>query len=547
MHTSNDRLRGPASPPPPGTPLASFVLFVSLASLLAMIYALAEWWHLAGGFGFPSDGAWARTVFASHVAAGEGLCFNPGTPSAGVAGASWIAAVAAVGFFTGKFLASAKVLGVLSVILTAILSWYIVLDLLGDWRFAFLAGLLVAASPRLAAAGLSGSEAAWAALLVSAGIYWHASGWQGTTQQRAWGAAALGLAALSRPELGLLVPVLLVDRWLIALLYAPRERAIRQALAYSLPETGGALLLLAPYVIYNWRAVGPLWQQPENALHVQSTWGWAGAALAALWTDNPVLLCAAILGIPMAVAATLDSESRHRSFLLVLIPIVTLVPVGMMWYHAAPSNAIYTAAYLTPVVAILGAAGLFLARRIAAQRIVPEQGMPQRVAFAAGIAVVCTAILAFHALGHRPSWQQHGFQVKKVSDLQGYIGRWAAGHLAPDASIASREVGAIGFFSGRRMVDLGGTISQQGLAYLSQPGPPDTNLLAFMQKVRPSHLAIRPGEFPDLSRRADLLTPAVTCAVSDPIAGGMTTMTLYESPWPPPSVEEARGLTERDK
>lgn len=171
--------------------------------------------------------------------------------------------------------------------------------------------------------------------------------------------------------------------------------------------------------------------------------------------------------------------------------------------------------------------------------------MSRRVGFAAGIAIVCAALLGFHALAHRPSWQQHGFRVKKVSDLQGYIGRWAGSHLAPDASIGSREVGAIGFFSGRRMVDLGGTISQQGLAYLGQPGSPDTNLLKFMEKVRPSHLAIRPSEFPDLSRRADLLTPAVTCAVSDPIAGGMTTMTLYETPWPPPSVAEARGLAER--
>jgi hypothetical protein len=533
------------TPPPLGATVASFVLFVSLASLLAMVYSLAEWWHLAGGFGFPSDGAWARAVFAHHVAAGEGLCFNPGIPAAGVAGASWIAAIAAVGFFTGKFLASAKLLGVVSVMLTAALAWYIALDLLGDWRFAFVAGLLVAGSPRLAAAGLSGTESAWAALLVSAAIYWQAMGWQGTPQQRAWGTAAVGLAALSRPELGLLVLALLIDRWLIALVHAPRDRAIRQALVYSLPETGAAALLLVPYIIYNWRAVGPLWQQPEHALRAQPVWGWAGAALAALWADNPVLLCAALLGVPMAVAAALSSESRHRSLFLVLIPTVTLAPVGVIWTHAAPSNATYMAAYLTPVVAVLAAAGLFLVHRIAARRVSSEESMSRRVGFAAGIAIVCTALLGFHALAHRPSWQQHGFRVKKVSDLQGYIGRWAGSHLAPDASIGSREVGAIGFFSGRRMVDLGGTISQQGLAYLGQPGSPDTNLLTFMEKVRPSHLAIRPSEFPDLSRRADLLTPAVTCAVSDPIAGGMTTMTLYETPWPPPSVAEARGLAER--
>jgi hypothetical protein len=95
------------------------------------------------------------------------------------------------------------------------------------------------------------------------------------------------------------------------------------------------------------------------------------------------------------------------------------------------------------------------------------------------------------------------------------------------------------------MVDLGGTISREGLAALSQSGSPDSNLLAYLQKTRPSHLAIRPSDFPDLSQRPDLLTPAVTCVVTDPFTGGVTTMALYETPWPPLSVMEARAQAGR--
>ncbi len=94
------------------------------------------------------------------------------------------------------------------------------------------------------------------------------------------------------------------------------------------------------------------------------------------------------------------------------------------------------------------------------------------------------------------------------------------------------------------MIDLGGTISQEGLAYLSQPGPPDTNLLAYIQRVKPSHLAIRPADFPDLSQRGELLTPAITARVIDPKTGGATTLALYETPWPPPSLREAMGMVE---
>ncbi len=537
--TTGARPRGRAAiPPPEGAKAASFVLFAVLAGLVAIAYAASEW--LQGGFGFPSDQAWARAVFARNVASGQGMCFNPGVPVAGVTGPAWIACLAAAGIFTGKYFFGAKLLGLAFVILAAFVTWYITLDLLRDWRFAFLAALLVAASPRLAAAGLSGTEAALAALLVTAMIHWQARGWDGTSLQRAIGVAAASLAALSRPELVLLLPVLLLDRWLTAALGGGAERGrARRALARSLPELAAATLILAPYVVFNWRNGGPLWQQPESALRAQPVWAWAGAVLGGIWGDNAVLVCAAALGLPVVLAA-LRRSSEHPSFALVLAPMIMVAVPGLIWRQATAGSAAYAVAYLTPVIAILAVSGLFLVHRWLKQAVMAELNLRSRLAFATALALGCGLIFGFMWAAHKDSWRQHGVRVKRISNLQAFIGRWAADHLAPDASIASREVGAIGFFSRRRMVDLGGTISQEGLAYLSRPGAPDSNLLAYLQEVRPSHLAIRPGDFPDLSQRADLLVPAVSCVDRDSRAGGVTTMTLYETPWPAPSLRPAR-------
>ncbi|HUU53814.1 MAG TPA: hypothetical protein VMY87_02750 [Armatimonadota bacterium] len=541
-----DQRRPPvAVPAPPGATLAGFTLFAALAALLAMLYAASEWWNLAGSFGFPTDAAWARAVFARNLAAGKGLCFNAGTPAAGAPGSSWIAALALVGFFTGKFLVTAKALGLLAVILTSYLVWHTTVNLLGDWRFAFLAGLLVAASPRLTAQGLSGTEAAWAALMVMAAIHWHAVGWNGTVAQRALGAVAIGLAALSRPELILLLPLLLIDRWFTSLAHDNPGERLRGGVLRSIPEFAGAAAVVAPFLVYNLRSGGPLWQQPEFSLRLPALWAWAGTALDGLWADNPVLFLAALFGCPVVLASMVRLRSPHPSFLIALIPPVILFAPALIWRQASAENGLFTAAYLTPLVAILAAAGLFLAHRGARQLLSPEQAPARRRAFGAGIALTCALVFGLLAANHPRTWRDYGFQVKKVSDLQGFLGRWAADHLAADASIASREVGAIGFFSSRRMLDLGGTISQQGLEYLSRPGSPDSNLLAYLQKTRPSHLAIRPSDFPDLSQRPDLLTPAVTCVVTDPFTGGVTTMALYETPWPPLSVMEARAQAGR--
>ena len=533
-----------ATPPPAGATFASFVLFASLAALLGMIYAAGEWWNLAGAFGFSSDGAWARAVLARNVASGGGLCFNPGVAAAGVAGVSWIACLAAFGLVTGKFLLGAKLLGVASVVVASFLCWHLVLDLLGDWRFAFLAGLLVAASPALMPDALGGSGASLTAMLVALAIHWQARGWESDGRHRAATAVALALAALSRPELVLLIPLAAADRWLVVLKHGRRGQRLRQALANSLPEAAGAVLLLVPYLIYNWRAGGPLWQQPESALRPQEALVWTQSLLHELWANDPVLLCACLLGIPVVALAAAQKRSRHPSYLMVLTPVVLVVAPGLLWPQATPANARLAAAYLSPVVAVVGSAGLFLLYREATRLNATERGRWGRWAFGLGMAVVCGGLVMWTWMGHRAAWLDHGFQVKRVSDLQGYVGRWAADHLAPDASIASREVGAIGFFSRRRMVDLGGTVSQEGRRALSRPGPPDSNLLAYLQQVQPSHLVIRPSDFPDLSRRADLLTETLTCGVEDPVTGGVTTMVLYETPWPPPSVRAARGQLE---
>jgi hypothetical protein len=531
--------------PPEGATLASFVLFASLATLIAFVYLGSEWWNLAGSFGFSSDAAWARAVFARNLASGQGLCFNPGVPAAGAPGSSWIAALAVFGVFTGKFVTPAKVAGILSVVGAAYFVWHITFRLLGDWRFAFLAGLLVAGSPRLAADALGGTEAAFAALLVLAAIYWQAVGWEGSVYKRALCTAAAGLAALSRPELILLLPMLLADRWGISLVHEEPGKRLRGGFLRSVPEFFGALAVITPFLVYNARFGGPIWQQPEFALRPPGTWAWTGLTLDTLFYDNAVLYVCALVGIPIAIVSAVRPHSRHPSLLLPALPLVILLGLGFGWDQAGAENAFYTAAYLTPLLTILGVCGLFLAHRAARQLLDPSRDSKRRAVFAAAIGLTCFLACALPVLRHPVTWRAHGFNVKKVSDLQGFLGRWAADHLPADASIASREVGAIGFFSGKRMVDLGGTISSEGLAALSQPGSPDTHLLMYLQQARPSHVAIRPSDFPDLTQRPDVLTPAVTCVVTDPVTGGVTTMGLYETPWPPLSIVDARARTGR--
>jgi hypothetical protein len=537
------------SPPPPGATFASFVLFSALAALLAMIYAGGEWWSLGGGFGFSSDAGWTRAVFARNVISGHGLSFNPGSPVAGAPAPVWVMLLALAGC-AGGYLFAAKALGVACVILTSFLVWRITLDLVGDWRFAFLAGLLVVASPRLMAGALAGTEGALAALLLAAAVYWQGIGWEGIGRQRIAAGMAAGLAALSRPELILLPALMLVDRWLASVWHAPPAgppRRVLGALARSLPEVLLAALVVAPYVLHNWQVGRLLWPQPEVALRAQGGWAWALTASRALWEGNPLALCAAVLGLPVAALMAGRTGARHPSFVLVMAPLLFIGAPGFIWRYSSPEPPVLAATYLVPVISVLAAAGLFLVHRALGQVVARSASKLARFGFGMGIALTLLGLAALSWFAHREAWLQHGALVKRIDHLTGYIGRWAADHTAPDASIASREIGAMGYFSRRRMVDLGGAIEREGLTYLRRPGAFDSNVLAYLEEVKPSYLAIRGVEIPDLSQRIDLLTPAVTSVEQDALTGGVITWVLYETVWPPPSVRTARGEAQAEE
>ncbi len=525
--------------PPPGAVTASFVLFGALGALIGMAYAVGEWVHL-GGFGFPTDAGWTRLVFASNLAHGRGLCFNPGVHVAGASGPAWLGLLAAGGYFLADFVGAAKLLGLWAVVLTAYLVWMITLDLLADWRFAFLAALATVIAPHFMAAGLGGTESALAALLLAATIYWQARSWDGTRRQRLGLVLACGLAALCRPELGLLVPLIVLDRVLVNAVKGQPGTRVRSLLLRALPEALGAAALLAPYVFHNWRMGGPLWQQPDLSLRGQTLFAWPATALRALWASQPLLLVASALGLPVAVLSAARARCDHSSFLLALTPVTLLLASGAIWREAGAANGIYTAAYLTPVICILGSAGLFLVHRAGKTTAARMKPRPAGKVLALGIAAVVCTLSVSSWFAHRAAWGRHWNAVKKVSNLQGAVGRWAGQHLASDASIASREVGAIGFYSGRRVVDLGGTIDRVGYAAMAKPGLPDDNLWAFLQQTKPSHVAIRTADFPYLSERSDLLAAVFTCMVTDKAAGGASTMTLYQTPWPSPSVRAAQ-------
>jgi hypothetical protein len=106
---------------------------------------------------------------------------------------------------------------------------------------------------------------------------------------------------------------------------------------------------------------------------------------------------------------------------------------------------------VVPAVVILGFTGLARGARPGGQRLLP------RMIGRAGALLAAVLLLAFFALGARA----FAHDVAVIESEMVATAQWIAGHTAPETLIAAHDIGAMGYFGGRRIVDLAGLVSPE--------------------------------------------------------------------------------------
>jgi len=83
------------------------------------------------------------------------------------------------------------------------------------------------------------------------------------------------------------------------------------------------------------------------------------------------------------------------------------------------------------------------------------------------------------------------------------LGRWLGAHAPADAQVATPDIGAIGYFSGRRVLDLGGLVTPRMVSLL-EAAPFEEVLanFAFAGFARPAFVLDRAATAGDLLRRS---------------------------------------------
>ena len=501
-----------------------------------------------GGPGFPLDDGWIHQTYARNFAASGRFEYTPGIVSAGSTSPLWTLLLAAGYLLRLPYLLWAYLLGGLSLLWLALAAMRLWQLFWPEWADkAWLPGIVIALAWPLVWAAVSGMETVLFAALgmqilviyAQMALKTYLKKGNGTqisqinTDEKQQSASigvnpsALlgvlsGLLILVRPD-GLVL-LLLVALGLLLLPGRWQERLGRVAI-YG----GTAVLPLLPYFAFNYAASGAIWpntfyakQSEYQILLAEPIWsrairllyfsvggaeqGWQGISGAQLLL-LPGLVVAGLLAV--------KSDWLRRGLLLTL-PLLWAGGHVVLYAWRLPvtyqhGRYLFAAIPVWIVYGLAGWLGIFGWM---------GNGRFGRVGKQVAVLTFALLLLFFSLLGA----QTYATDVAFIEGEMVTVAHWLADNTPPDALIASHDIGAIGYFGERPLLDLAGLISPEVIPFLAD----ESQLGEYLQQSDAQYLVTAPGwPYTDLLQTIPV-TEQFTTHYQWTLAQGQNNMTVYQ-------------------
>jgi arabinofuranosyltransferase len=477
-----------------------WAIILGLPLLGAGLYLTCSWVR-GGTTGFPLDDAWIHQTFARSLAERGELTFNPGEPSAGLTAPLWTCLLA-VGHHLDAVRAWSYALGVGMLMMCGWLTWRLARRLFPKQpEVAWIATPTVLLEWHLAWAAVSGMETLLFMALSLGLIEVHLAT---RDHSKAIHSVALGLLSgllfLTRPEGVLLAGLIGLD-----LLASRRWR--------DATLLGAACLSVAsPWLWHNWQITGGLLPDTFAAKSAYTTGAGLFGRLAfllfaiiAFWASSLLLL--------LPVAPWAAWRSLHSDRTVHWLPLVW--PLSLLALYTWRLPVLYHhARYLMPIlpwIALYGARGLLS---------LPGR---QRQKFLLALSGLVSLVFWFQGANI------YAWNVDNIEKQQVLLGRWLAQFTPADAIVAANDVGAVGYFGRRRVIDLEGLITPE-INRLNRTG---ASLVPYLRDQNVAYMVL----YQDLQRPwldAVTLVPLFAAELDYVTISASARMTVYQVSWSEP-------------
>jgi hypothetical protein len=476
-------------------PLHIFALSVVLAAGTYLGVSAAT-----GYVGFALDDAWIHQAYARNLGERGEFAFLPGQPSAGSTSPLWSALIAVGYALRLEPRAWTYALGAACLLANAWLAHALVLRLWPGRRWAALgAGVAVALEWHMIWASVSGMETALFAALVLATFVI-------PVERAVWLGVVAGLATFTRPDGLTLLPFLFARVWLEGRPDTRRSALLQCGLTFA--------AVFGSYLGFNFWLEGTVWpntfyaKQAEYAIYRELP----------LWqrvwqVGQQPLIGAQMLLLP-GIAAVVLGVARGGGWSR-LIPLAWVAAFVAAYVLRLP--VIYQhGRYLMPAIPVLVAVGV---GGIGGVLRLNSGDLWRRALSRAWLAAFGLLLAVFVALGA----DAYRRDVRIIETEMVATARWVAANTEPEALIAAHDIGALGYFGQRRLLDLAGLISPDVIPFIRD----EARLREWITASNALYLITLEGWYPALEAS---LTPVFrTDAPFSPQSGGQN-MVVYR--WP---------------
>lgn len=456
------------------------------------------------GIGFPLDDAWIHQTYARNLADLGEWSFIPGTPSAGSTSPLWSLLLAALNkIWTGTPFIQTYALGAIWLWLLAVFAEATFRRSVLSYRSPIpIAGLMVVFEWHLVWAAASGMETLLIAAIIGLVLYLLQTKWQ---TRYAISGLVIGIGVWVRPEtLTLLGPVMLV-------LLLDGKPIWDRLKAFS-SVLGGLLLPFIGYLWFNFQLSGHIWPNTFYAKQAE----YAALRELPLITRYlrelaPPLAGIGIIMLPGFLYKCYEAvKSRDFAWIGAIlwwlgINLIYAIQLPVTYQHGR---------YLIPAMPVYFLIGLVGSYEGLAK---PEGNNRGRwIAVRVWAAALIILLAVFYGLGAR----SYARDVAIINTEMVAAAQWLRANTQPDDLIAVHDIGAVGYFSQRKIIDLAGLVTPEIIPIIRN----EEELKRYLDQQHAAYLMTFPDWYSQLNQGLKIVYTST--GKYSPAAGGEN-MTIY--------------------
>lgn len=453
------------------------------------------------GPGFPLDDAWIHQTYARNLAERGEWSFVPGKPSGGSTAPLWSALLAGGHLLSsGTPFAWTYFLGLLGLIGLGLAGEGIFRRETGRGGWLPWAGIFLAGEWHLVWAAGSGMETAWMGALVLLAL------WTISARKLRWGllGVLIGLMVWVRPDgITLFGPALLV------LVLGSKSWGERWKSAARL--FGGMALLFGPYLLFNLRVQGSLWPNTFYAKQAEYAALQMAPLLARILSELSLPLIGAGLLLAPGFVYFAWASLREKRW-AGLGAVLWFLGYAGLYAWRLPATYQY-GRYLMPAMPVYFVCGLVGVALLVTRMRVSRAG---RLGALGWVSLIAALWIGFYGLG----MTRYSQDVAIIETEMVAAARWVAQNTPKDTLIAAHDIGAVGYFAQRDLVDLAGLVSPEVIPFIRDEG----EITAYLDQRGVAYLMTFPGWYSKLPAGREILWQSE--GEYSPQAGGEN-MTIY--------------------